>query len=143
MSIDAKIELNEIIESSLNNKTSQILFLKGEEVNYSIIVNKRKNFLNKKSIDNHIYATMRAANESNRISFNLIFEEIELFDLLYEEYDIRNLDEKEIPEIDALKDIIIDNRIKKFKGKIGRNSLCSCGSGKKYKKCCLNKKTTK
>lgn len=143
LSIDAKIELNEIIESSLNNKTSQILFLKGEEVNYSIIVNKRKNFLNKKSIDNHIYATMRAANESNRISFNLIFEEIELFDLLYEEYDIRNLDEKEIPEIDALKDIIIDNRIKKFKGKIGRNSLCSCGSGKKYKKCCLNKKTTK
>jgi hypothetical protein len=24
------------------------------------------------------------------------------------------------------------------KGKIGRNSLCPCGSGKKYKKCCLN-----
>ena len=24
-------------------------------------------------------------------------------------------------------------------GKIGRNSLCSCGSNKKYKKCCLIK----
>ncbi|MCG8572964.1 MAG: SEC-C domain-containing protein, partial [Spirochaetes bacterium] len=24
--------------------------------------------------------------------------------------------------------------------KIGRNSPCPCGSGKKYKKCCLNKK---
>lgn len=23
--------------------------------------------------------------------------------------------------------------------KLGRNDLCSCGSGKKYKKCCLNK----
>lgn len=23
--------------------------------------------------------------------------------------------------------------------KIGRNELCSCGSGKKYKKCCLKK----
>lgn len=23
--------------------------------------------------------------------------------------------------------------------KIGRNDLCPCGSGKKYKKCCLNK----
>ncbi|MEX1346379.1 MAG: SEC-C metal-binding domain-containing protein, partial [Desulfobacterales bacterium] len=22
--------------------------------------------------------------------------------------------------------------------KIGRNAPCSCGSGKKYKKCCLN-----
>ena len=25
--------------------------------------------------------------------------------------------------------------------KIGRNDLCYCGSGKKYKKCCLNKET--
>ena len=23
-------------------------------------------------------------------------------------------------------------------GKIGRNDLCPCGSGKKYKKCCMN-----
>ena len=23
-------------------------------------------------------------------------------------------------------------------GKIGRNDTCPCGSGKKYKKCCLN-----
>ncbi|MBI9086513.1 MAG: SEC-C domain-containing protein [Desulfobacterales bacterium] len=25
--------------------------------------------------------------------------------------------------------------------KIGRNDPCPCGSGKKYKKCCLGKKT--
>ncbi len=25
--------------------------------------------------------------------------------------------------------------------KIGRNALCPCGSGKKYKNCCLDKKT--
>ena len=24
--------------------------------------------------------------------------------------------------------------------KIGRNEICPCGSGKKYKNCCLNKK---
>jgi uncharacterized protein YecA (UPF0149 family) len=24
--------------------------------------------------------------------------------------------------------------------KIGRNELCPCGSGKKYKKCCMGKK---
>ncbi len=29
----------------------------------------------------------------------------------------------------------IDNEISK--NKIGRNDACSCGSGKKYKKCCL------
>lgn len=27
----------------------------------------------------------------------------------------------------------------KVKGKIGRNDFCVCGSGKKYKKCCLRK----
>lgn len=27
-------------------------------------------------------------------------------------------------------------------GKIGRNDPCPCGSGKKYKKCCLLKKDT-
>ncbi len=26
--------------------------------------------------------------------------------------------------------------------KIGRNTLCPCGSGKKYKNCCLDKKST-
>jgi uncharacterized protein YecA (UPF0149 family) len=26
--------------------------------------------------------------------------------------------------------------------KIGRNDPCPCGSGKKYKKCCLNKDAT-
>ena len=29
--------------------------------------------------------------------------------------------------------------VKKGKIKIGRNELCHCGSGKKYKKCCLLK----
>ena len=27
-------------------------------------------------------------------------------------------------------------------GKIGRNELCHCGSGKKYKKCCESKERT-
>ena len=29
------------------------------------------------------------------------------------------------------------DQIKKAKVKIGRNEKCPCGSGKKYKKCCL------
>ena len=33
-----------------------------------------------------------------------------------------------------------DQRIRGgLKMKIGRNAPCPCGSGKKYKKCCLNK----
>ena len=39
------------------------------------------------------------------------------------------------------KDEIMKNRpIRNNSEKIGRNSECFCGSGVKYKKCCLNKK---
>lgn len=33
----------------------------------------------------------------------------------------------------------IDDYILKIKGKVGRNSKCICGSGKKYKQCCMRK----
>jgi len=33
----------------------------------------------------------------------------------------------------------INNDPKKNNDKVGRNEVCSCGSGKKYKKCCLDK----
>ncbi|HBF88607.1 MAG TPA: hypothetical protein DDX39_08200 [Bacteroidales bacterium] len=33
----------------------------------------------------------------------------------------------------------IQNSIEKKEPKVGRNEPCPCGSGKKYKKCCLNK----
>lgn len=36
---------------------------------------------------------------------------------------------------------IAANRIDQSHPKVGRNSLCPCGSGKKYKKCCLRKST--
>lgn len=47
-------------------------------------------------------------------------------------------------EIDHMEGILItDRQLKPFirtKKKIGRNEKCPCGSGKKFKKCCLNKK---
>lgn len=39
---------------------------------------------------------------------------------------------------DILADIQVLNKSSKFNLKAGRNSPCPCGSGKKYKKCCLN-----
>jgi uncharacterized protein YecA (UPF0149 family) len=41
------------------------------------------------------------------------------------------------PEFETLTNIF-DSFIAKKK-KIGRNAPCPCGSGKKYKKCCLDK----
>ena len=46
-------------------------------------------------------------------------------------------------EIDHLRGMTIHDRENKLEPistvKIGRNEPCLCGSGKKYKKCCLNK----
>ena len=32
-------------------------------------------------------------------------------------------------------------RVARHSGKIGRNELCPCGSGKKFKKCCIGMST--
>ena len=46
-------------------------------------------------------------------------------------------------EIDHLNGLTIADRENKpqpiVSEKVGRNEPCSCGSGKKYKKCCINK----
>jgi len=33
--------------------------------------------------------------------------------------------------------VYVTNPIRREKQKVSRNDLCPCGSGKKYKKCCL------
>jgi uncharacterized protein YecA (UPF0149 family) len=45
----------------------------------------------------------------------------------------------EAEEMEAEPDAVSVNRPKPF-GKVGRNAPCPCGSGKKYKKCCLEKR---
>lgn len=59
----------------------------------------------------------------------------QVINVLYE-----NIDTVKQPNGDVNKEIKIENKaaIKK-KNKIGRNQPCPCGSGKKYKQCCLNK----
>jgi peptide deformylase len=42
-------------------------------------------------------------------------------------------------EIDHMDGILNYKREHINKPKIGRNDMCPCGSGKKYKKCCINK----
>ncbi len=49
------------------------------------------------------------------------------------------LREKQSTEHSDVQDIDTFPGYKRRKKKIGRNEPCSCGSGKKYKKCCLNR----
>jgi uncharacterized protein YecA (UPF0149 family) len=48
----------------------------------------------------------------------------------------------EIEKLEAIAEILRNKRIDRVQreeGKIGRNATCPCGSGKKYKKCCLRR----
>ena len=45
-------------------------------------------------------------------------------------------------KLEKLKQYRVQQKLKINK-KIGRNDICPCGSGKKYKKCCLNKRANK
>jgi len=38
-------------------------------------------------------------------------------------------------DVDTVKDALLETKVRK----VGRNDPCPCGSGLKYKKCCLNK----
>lgn len=56
---------------------------------------------------------------------------------------VKYFDEEEVYELSRqFKGYPFRNKVKPYvrEGhKIHRNDLCTCGSGKKYKKCCLNK----
>lgn len=75
----------------------------------------------------------------------------EAFDEIFEEYNIKMSNKRKLSFIKEIKKISKDIRVWSLNGfnarelaemncndndKIGRNDLCSCGSGKKYKKCC-------
>jgi uncharacterized protein YchJ len=51
-------------------------------------------------------------------------------------YDLRGPEPKRFRNIEAQ-----PVRVSQKDPKIGRNETCPCGSGKKYKSCCINKQT--
>jgi len=70
-----------------------------------------------------------------------IFENYNFFDFLYEKEDYT--EENVLAKQSKLDELHkkIDNQVEKkifCEEKIDRNEKCNCGSGKKYKKCCLN-----
>jgi preprotein translocase subunit SecA len=56
-----------------------------------------------------------------------------LFEMTYDKPKV-----KKIPEVKGAKEPREAEEKKENKNKVGRNELCPCGSGKKYKKCCGN-----
>ena len=87
-------------------------------------------------------ATLLWNREANRVKIDLYFNstgELEnVTGIEYNESNIGKDEEGELQELGAMnaKSRIENYRKQNHKKKIGRNDLCPCGSGKKYKYCC-------
>ncbi|OBU35439.1 MULTISPECIES: SEC-C metal-binding domain-containing protein [Photobacterium] len=86
----------------------------------------------------HSRAAMLAVNDTTRLIIELFYSD----ELTLEKVEWSDISIDEIPslELDRLNEIASNlkkSRIRKA-GKLGRNDPCSCGSGKKYKKCCID-----
>lgn len=86
----------------------------------------------------HSRSAMLAVNDTTRLVIELFYSD----ELILEKVEWSDISIDEIPslEMHRLNDLVNDlkkSRIRKA-GKLGRNDPCSCGSGKKYKKCCIN-----
>jgi len=86
----------------------------------------------------HSRSAMLAVNDATRLVIELFYSD----ELILEKVEWSDISIDDIPslELDRLNELA--NKLKKSRnqkaGKLGRNDPCSCGSGKKYKKCCID-----
>jgi hypothetical protein len=89
----------------------------------------------------HALASMLITNDKERMLFELTFDKANnIIDVNATFISPENIPITDIDRLKTLAETIRLKRIKKAKmlhGEIGRNDFCPCGSGKKYKICCL------
>lgn len=89
----------------------------------------------------HARAAMLIAQDKERLLLELTFDASKkLIDVNYSFIRLDNIPISDLDRLKALAETLKLKRIekaKKIRGRIGRNENCPCGSGKKYKKCCL------
>lgn len=90
----------------------------------------------------HALSSLLRNNEKDRVMLDIYFENNKFKNITYQKYVPESVLQVEYDEIMSLSEEIAIVRVNqsqlKIPGKIGRNDLCPCGSGKKYKKCCGN-----
>jgi hypothetical protein len=85
----------------------------------------------------HSRAVMLAANENDRVVLELFYTNgNKLNDVLWQTIKVSDIPIADMDELSKLVENIKTARVEKA-GKVGRNSPCPCGSGKKFKKCCI------
>lgn len=85
-------------------------------------------------------ATLSWNKEEDRVLISLYFKNDKFEKIDFKIVTANDIDSDNAERIAELGRINAQRRIQEYKrnnpGKIGRNTLCPCGSGKKYKKCC-------
>lgn len=151
-STEAKEQLSESISYVINKQNSSketipihVAGLGSNSLRYTCFINQINisNFTDKQKRE-YTLANLLRDKDNDRCLIDLYFNEQNKI----EKINIKKLRKKdilntELDDIKQLSDTIAKNRFIQFnrnhKKKIGRNDLCPCGSGLKYKKCCLLK----
>lgn len=95
----------------------------------------------------HTLATLQVAHEPKRLALKLDYssdKQLRAVTPIF--FSAKDINANEIGELDGYAQRMIEKRFntrltRGGKKKIGRNELCPCGSGKKYKKCCGSSRT--
>ena len=112
-------------------------------VDFTVFCYRKQNLTRRESAHalDHARAVLLVNNDKRRLFLKLNYtEEHTLADVHWQWVTRQEIPEMDIPRLRRAADGLRKSRIATSKAKnkkIGRNELCPCGSGKKYKKCCL------
>ncbi len=147
-SSEAKEELCNQVKYALKRQLQtkyQAVFIAagtGDSLRYSCFVNQPGiTQLSDDEKRKHVLATLIWNSDPERVLIDLYFDENEVFcKLIFKHFTSNDIQDDEFEELRAQGEKLANMRLEKYKlmhsGKIGRNELCPCGSGKKYKRCC-------
>ncbi len=113
---------------------------KGDALRFTTFVNQAPYEISMEKQINHTLATLSWNKEDNRALIVLTFKNDEFVSIYFNMFKPDDINDQNRDKIIKLGEQNARKRLLEYKksnpGKIGRNSLCPCGSGKKYKKCC-------
>ena len=130
--------INEMIELFKNKKNPRYMFMSGD-INFLIMAIYNKIDFNIDKYIDEAYANLIVSGKTSLI-FVIIYYNVQekISKIIIKNLYVTDIYDK--VKCEELANNIRKNRIRKElvkNRKIGRNEMCPCGSGKKYKKCCL------
>ena len=136
-------EINKNIELLINSNIVQNrykIFYAGTDIFFFFICLKNDDQVDIKKIEPRIYSNIYLSKKDKAYGVFIYYDKVlQISNILINIYDLSSVDN--LDEIIAYSEEVKKSRVElqTKKIKIGRNDPCPCGSGKKYKYCCLDK----